>query len=65
MSHYNLLTAILPLIILFRLTDQNDKCFHTPRVLITIYPHKSSQLWIKETKGTCPVQSTEAVPGRE
>lgn len=44
MLHYNLLTAILPLIIIFRIYDQNDKCFHTQRVLITLTSQEFSTL---------------------
>lgn len=63
--HYSLLTATLSLITVFRIYDQNDKCFHTQRVLITITSQKSSQLWLKETEVTRPVQLTEAVPKAE
>lgn len=63
--HYSLLTATLSLITVFGIYDQNDKCFHTQRVLITITSQKSSQLWLKETEVTRPVQLTEAVPKAE
>ena len=58
--HYSLLTATLSLIIVFGIYDQNDKCFHIQRLLITITSQKSSPLWPKGPQVTYPVQLTEA-----